>query len=259
MHNRTVRCGFPAKKKPEKLQEQLKEGESVETKPEPESLTLIEEAKPEETISEESGSLIQKREASENPDTEAPLSPTTTIASLSLSLDVVDETKSGEQEVLELEEDQFVDDWQCDPDTKPVEVDKCFKLPCDETGSVEWIISAWSSCDTDCGSQISNRKVVCSTRDGEVFSDDVCLKVHGGEKPADTQDCSEKYICSRSVWFTSEWSACSVGCGAGMKTRHVFCGHVDESTGKVVLDEVSLVSLANRASLIILFPLSSLG
>src|SRR5699024_1907445 len=75
------------------------------------------ESQSEETKTEEpeTASLIQKRE----------ITPTT-------------ESSVQEEQESELEEDLIVDDAQCDPDTKPLEVDKCFKLPCDETGSVEW-------------------------------------------------------------------------------------------------------------------------
>lgn len=215
LHNRTVKCGFPAKKQSAST--------SVTTE------KLVEAPKTEE---EPSVAMVKREidgEATELPT----LAPTTTDASLVTVVALGVEVETKETEIV-IEEDELVDEWQCDPETRPKEVDKCFRLPCDETGSVEWITSAWSSCDTDCGSQISTRKVLCSTRDGTVFSDDICQKLHG-EKPLDTQACPEKAICSKSLWFTSEWSECNVKCGTGMKTRHVFCGHVDE--GKVLLDE----------------------
>lgn len=135
----------------------------------------------------------------------------------------------------EEEEEMFVDDSLCDSNLKPLEEQSCSIRPCEDLGLVEWVTSAWSSCDTDCGSQTQTRQVACVSRDGLVFPDDVCVKLRG-ERPPDIQECSDGSTCSKSLWFTSEWSQCSVDCGKGLQSRHVFCGHLDEK-GLIVKDE----------------------
>lgn len=214
VYNRTVRCGFSARNK---QQEKKKFNED---------LLELEPVKDAETL------RIQKRETQ----TEASIISTTITDELTEVVTIL-ATEANSILINENNEDRFVDDWQCDPMTKPLEMDSCFNLPCDETGSVEWIISSWSSCDVDCGSQMSTRSVVCSTRDGQVFDDHVCLKVHGGTKPPEQQPCSENYICSKSFWLTSEWSPCSTPCGRGIQTRHVLCARLEESTGKPIPDD----------------------
>lgn len=135
----------------------------------------------------------------------------------------------------EEEEEMFVDDSLCDSNSKPLEEQSCSIRPCEDLGLVEWVTSAWSSCDTDCGSQTQTRQVACVSRDGSVFPDDACIKLRG-ERPPDTQECSDGSTCSKSLWFTSEWSQCSTDCGKGIQSRHVFCGHIDEK-GSIVKDE----------------------
>ena len=241
-HNRTVKCGYPGKKQQNAKTLSL---EAVLMEP----LEKSSSSSPPPHVDSQENSLIQKRQTLTFETTTLDLSvdytaptvvvPTTTVSTILTTEAEVQKFMKTIEIKNEKEDEIYVNDSECDPETRPLEVEKCFLPPCDETGSVEWITSAWSSCDQDCGPQIATRKVVCATRMGQVFSDDVCLTVHTGRqsKPADTRQCPERSTCSKSLWFTSEWSTCSVTCGTGSKTRHVFCGHVDEITGKMVPDE----------------------
>ncbi len=226
-HNRTVRCGILPAKKGEKPQRKAKlEVKSFEDDP----------------ADQVQISMQRKREVDEQ-QTEASLLTVTTesaAAVLSLSVDAANTeatllTDTSEkkveavvaQESKEEEEKEeevvYVDSWLCDPATKPKAVDRCFKAPCDEAGSVEWITSAWSSCDADCGPAITTRKVLCSTRDGTVFGDDICVGLRG-PKPEEKKACSER-SCSKSLWFIGEWSACSAKCGKGKVILGFICVH----------------------------------
>ncbi|OTF83020.1 hypothetical protein BLA29_008141, partial [Euroglyphus maynei] len=131
---------------------------------------------------------------------------------------------------------EYVEEYLCDPDNKPPEEQSCSLQPCEDLGSVEWVTSSWSSCDSDCTAQVQTRQVACISRDGQVFPDETCIELRG-ERPADRQDCPDGSVCSHSLWFTSEWSKCTGTCtGNGMQTRHVFCGHIDDK-GAVIKDE----------------------
>ncbi len=121
-----------------------------------------------------------------------------------------------------------VEDSNCEEMDRPNSTQECNEIPCD---GVEWIETEWSSCDAHCGSQIQTRKVVCSDENGNVFPNKACDQ---NRIPETTQLCPELPACT-SLWFTSEWSSCSVKCGAGLQTRHVFCGHFNDN-GEIIAD-----------------------
>lgn len=124
-----------------------------------------------------------------------------------------------------------VEEDQCDPKLKPTEKQKCSHVLCD---GVEWITSDWSSCDTQCGPHVQTREVLCSDEDGTVYPSEAC---DFSRMPQTTQQCEDPPECT-PIWFTSEWSSCSVECGEGLQTRHVFCGHFNEKSELVFDNEI---------------------
>ena len=55
--------------------------------------------------------------------------------------------------------------------------------------------------------------------------------------PESSQLCEDMPPCG-SLWFTSEWSSCSVECDEGLQIRHVFCGHFNDKS-EIVIDSDS--------------------
>lgn len=42
-------------------------------------------------------------------------------------------------------------------------------------------------------------------------------------RPPNERECFSERSCGEHIWFTSDWSQCSVSCGNGVKTRQVLC------------------------------------
>uniref|UniRef100_A0A8C6V216 Thrombospondin type 1 domain containing 4 n=1 Tax=Neogobius melanostomus TaxID=47308 RepID=A0A8C6V216_9GOBI len=84
-----------------------------------------------------------------------------------------------------------------------------------------WDIGEWSECSKTCGLGMQQRQILCR----QVYANRT-LNVHTSrcgylERPETTSTCQMK-ICSE--WqIRSEWSACSVPCGLGQRSREVRC------------------------------------
>ncbi|XP_074598749.1 papilin-like isoform X2 [Brevipalpus obovatus] len=107
-----------------------------------------------------------------------------------------------------------LNDTMCEQE-KPAIEEICDLVPCE---FADWVTSEWSSCDGNCASRISTRRVVCSTVEGKMYPDTAC---DSARRPSDTKEC-EKSECNH-IWLTSEWTNCSVNCGQGIRTRSVVC------------------------------------
>ena len=125
----------------------------------------------------------------------------------------------------------IVEDDQCNPSIRPTEREQCADILCD---GVEWITSDWSSCDSQCGPQVQTRQVLCSDESGTVYPSDTCDL---SRMPETTRICDDPPECT-PIWFTSEWSSCSVECGKGLQTRRVFCAHFNEKSEIIIDDEI---------------------
>ncbi|KAF3832308.1 hypothetical protein F7725_025973, partial [Dissostichus mawsoni] len=107
----------------------------------------------------------------------------------------------------------------CDSSSKasPQE-EACNLQPCP---AFSWDIGEWSECSKTCGLGMQHRQVLCR----QIYANRT-LNVHTSrcehlERPEITSSCQLK-ICSE--WqVRSEWSACSVPCGLGQRSREVRC------------------------------------
>ncbi|XP_061879368.1 thrombospondin type-1 domain-containing protein 4-like [Entelurus aequoreus] len=121
-----------------------------------------------------------------------------------------------------------VQDTLCDSNSKPTPQEE----PCNlESCPAFWDIGEWSECSKMCGLGMQHRQVLCR----QVYANHT-LNVHTSrcshlERPETAGTCQMK-ICSE--WqIRSEWSACSVPCGLGQRSREVRCV---SNVGDFVLD-----------------------
>ncbi|XP_056268375.1 thrombospondin type-1 domain-containing protein 4 isoform X1 [Pseudoliparis swirei] len=106
----------------------------------------------------------------------------------------------------------------CDSSSRPTaQEEACNLQPC----PAFWDIGEWSECSKTCGLGMQQRQVLCR----QIYANRT-LNVHTSrcrhlERPEVGSTCQMK-ICSE--WqIRSEWTACSVPCGLGQRTREVRC------------------------------------
>nr|XP_046267554.1 thrombospondin type-1 domain-containing protein 4-like isoform X3 [Scatophagus argus] len=111
-----------------------------------------------------------------------------------------------------------VSDALCDSSSRPTpQEEACNLQPC----PAFWDIGEWSECSKTCGLGMQHRQVLCR----QIYANRT-LNVHTSrcqdlERPEITSTCQLK-ICSE--WqIRSEWTACSVPCGLGQRSREVRC------------------------------------
>ncbi|CAG2158354.1 unnamed protein product [Oppiella nova] len=130
---------------------------------------------------------------------------------------------------------ETVNESQCVATLRPIHTQECNEIPCD---GVEWFVTDWTSCDKQCGPQVQTRKAICADESGTAFPSEACGI---SRTPATSQLCTEQPPCA-PLWFTSEWSNCSVDCGEGLQTRHVFCAHLNDKSEVIVDSDSECVS-----------------
>ncbi|XP_060898248.1 thrombospondin type-1 domain-containing protein 4-like isoform X1 [Labrus mixtus] len=111
-----------------------------------------------------------------------------------------------------------VSDTLCDSSSRPTpQEEACNLQPC----PAFWDIGEWSECSKTCGLGMQHRQVLCR----QIYANRT-LNVHTShcrhlERPEITSTCQLK-ICSE--WqIRSDWTACSVPCGLGQRSREVRC------------------------------------
>ncbi|XP_034239314.1 papilin isoform X2 [Thrips palmi] len=109
------------------------------------------------------------------------------------------------------------------PNAKPAAEQDCFLRPCE---GVDWVTSPWSGCEDSCGLVSESRTAVCASKSGKIYPDSQC---HAYRKPKLERECLGGGACDYE-WFASQWSKCSSKCGAGVRTRKVFCSSWDNDT-----------------------------
>ncbi|CAG9813449.1 unnamed protein product, partial [Phaedon cochleariae] len=114
---------------------------------------------------------------------------------------------------------EVLEDSECEAiEPKPEISKKCRIRPCE---GVDWITSEWSGCDRICGLKNETRKVHCATEKGEFQDDELC---EANQRPETIRKCESTNATCQYLWYASQWSECSVTCGAGVQTRTIFCG-----------------------------------
>nr|XP_005293859.2 ADAMTS-like protein 4 isoform X1 [Chrysemys picta bellii] len=111
-----------------------------------------------------------------------------------------------------------VGEEQCADAPKPPAPDEaCNTQPC----PAYWDVGEWSACSKSCGPGTQHRQVLC--RQTYANRSTMVHPQHCGQldKPSPTQPCQLR-VCSH--WeVRTNWSACSVLCGLGHRTRHIRC------------------------------------
>lgn len=97
--------------------------------------------------------------------------------------------------------------------------------PCETQTNCEfqWFTSQWSKCSAECGKGVQSRTIVCGAFDGDVVkraADETSCDADS--KPEESRECDGPEECP-GQWFSGPWTACSVKCGGGQKTRKILC------------------------------------
>ncbi|XP_065214045.1 papilin isoform X2 [Planococcus citri] len=106
---------------------------------------------------------------------------------------------------------------------KPESEKPCFVRPCE---GVDWITTEWSDCKDKCDVTFETRSAVCSTAKGKAYPDKYCKK---SKQPILIKECNTSSACEYQ-WYATQWSECSSTCGAGLQSRKVFCGFLQNDT-----------------------------
>uniref|UniRef100_A0A8C2Z3I9 PLAC domain-containing protein n=1 Tax=Cyclopterus lumpus TaxID=8103 RepID=A0A8C2Z3I9_CYCLU len=114
--------------------------------------------------------------------------------------------------------DEEVPERKCDSAAKPVpEEEPCNTHPCPPF----WEASSWSECSVSCGPGVQQRQLQCRQSFGNRSTMVHPQRCANLTPPESTQAC-QIGLCSH--WeVSSDWSACSVDCGVGRRTRSVRC------------------------------------
>lgn len=108
-----------------------------------------------------------------------------------------------------------VEEKQCSIERKPIAKRSCFNAPCGAT----WEAEKWSECNSQCGSGIRSRTVICRNSEGIEVPAGHCNK---NEEPTSFEQCQVLGPC-KPTWHATEWSKCTARCGYGMQMRMTVC------------------------------------
>ncbi|XP_056454312.1 A disintegrin and metalloproteinase with thrombospondin motifs 20 [Gadus chalcogrammus] len=106
-------------------------------------------------------------------------------------------------------------DRNCDVLEKPSDMEQCNQHAC--PGSASWHRRPWKPCSVSCGRGSSQREIACVYPNGTQTEEQICghLPRPRAQKACRTGACP--------VWKAHRWTECSVSCGPGLQSRHVYC------------------------------------
>uniref|UniRef100_A0A8C1TCX1 Peptidase M12B domain-containing protein n=1 Tax=Cyprinus carpio TaxID=7962 RepID=A0A8C1TCX1_CYPCA len=110
---------------------------------------------------------------------------------------------------------QRLNEHSCDMLDKPADVERCNGQPC--PGAASWHRRAWNPCSVSCGTGIKERQIVCVDQNQTQIQDESCAHLI----PPRTQKACRAGPCP--AWRANQWTACSVSCGRGVRSRSVLC------------------------------------
>ncbi|KAJ8029224.1 ADAMTS-like protein 1 [Holothuria leucospilota] len=108
--------------------------------------------------------------------------------------------------------------------------DSCANIECPP----HWIMNRWSSCTEACGRGTRSRRVSCIQLLGNGEEVEREWRMCSSIPPPETENCNE--VDCPPDWLAGNFSACSVTCGQGQKSRQVICTQVLADGSSDILD-----------------------
>ncbi|MBN3304380.1 THSD4 protein, partial [Amia calva] len=114
--------------------------------------------------------------------------------------------------------EEEVADRKCDAATKPLPIEE----PCNiQACPPFWDVGDWSECSVSCGPGVQHRQVQCRQSFSDLSTMVLPQRCARLPRPLPTQPCQLRLCAHWEVH--SNWSECSVQCGAGVRSRTVRC------------------------------------
>ena len=121
-----------------------------------------------------------------------------------------------------IKSDEFAGIENCmDHPAKDALAQQCNLLPCE---TFSFVKSEWKPCSQTCGTGYTTRRLTCFSSYGYAVSASQCECTDGD---CDTFKTCKTNACEEPYHTFSGYSACSVACGGGVKSRTATCNNPD--------------------------------